>query len=152
MSRPGPRAKMSATMKRIGHKPQVRGGNGTGMTEPQARLYHALKDLGIEVKDEYGISTRTIPDWRERKYPWAYKSDLGIAEVKLSIEIDGEDHCLKKQRALDEKKTNCLNMLGWKVLRFSNQEVMENLEACVQTVTSTISKLKSTTTTSPKGA
>ena len=41
---------------------------------------------------------------------------------------------------------------GWTVLRFSNQEVMEDLAACVQTVMSTISKSKGITTTLPKAS
>ena len=74
--------------------------------------------------------------------------DLGIPEVRLAIEVDGKTHKSRKWRFLDRRKTAVLNFLGWTVLRFWNEEVDRDLERCVQMVTSTISRLRETTTTS----
>lgn len=135
--------KMKATLKEIGWKPPVRGGNGTGPTVPQKRLADAL---GIE--SEYAIrtgATRNDP----RRLPTAYKVDLAYPSKKLAIEIDGQSHGVLSRQAQDRKKEAFLRSIGWTVLRFSNKQVMEHLEECVRTVTSTISKLKETTTTTP---
>ena len=66
------RAKMSATLQAIGWKPQVRGGNGTGPTEPQVRLATAL-GWAMEVV----VTTGGALDG----YPNAYKIDVGNAAL-----------------------------------------------------------------------
>jgi len=81
--------------------------------------------------------------------PPCYKVDLGIPEVSLAIEVDGKTHKTKKWKFLDRRKTAVLNFIEWTVLRFWNEEVDQDLNKCVQTVLSTISQLKETTTTSP---
>ena len=129
----------------IGRTFLSRGGNGQ-ITSQQAALCQAL---GLsELAMEFVIPTaKAKPNFES--LPPAYKVDLGIPEVKLAIEVDGRTHKLKKWKFLDRRKTAVLNFLGWTVLRFWNKEVDQNLNRCVQTVVSTISKLKETTTTLP---
>ena len=78
-------------------------------------------------------------------YPPAYKIDVAHEELMIGIEIDGTSHLALARRAQDEKKEALLNGCGWTVLRFSNEDVMRNLTACVQTVWSTTSKSQRTT-------
>jgi hypothetical protein len=119
----------------------ARGGNGQ-ITKPQIVLHEATG-----LKMEYPVITSSVkalfPD-----VPHAYKVDLADAETKLAVEVDGESHNNPRQKSLDAKKTEVLNSLGWTVLRFTNEEVDSNLNACVQTITSTILKLKTITTIS----
>lgn len=122
-----------------------RGGNGK-LTKQQVNLCQAL---GLpESAMEYVIPTAKSRN-HFQSLPTSYKVDLGIPEVKLAIEVDGNTHNTKKWKFLDRRKTAVLNFLGWTVLRFWNKEVDQDLERCVQTVMSTISRLRETTITSP---
>tara|TARA_R110000868_G_scaffold13559_2_gene63090 strand:+ start:513 stop:1031 length:519 start_codon:yes stop_codon:yes gene_type:complete len=137
--RPEVAAKISQTKK--GRVFLNRGGNGK-LTKPQLMLAEAL-----QFPMEHPIKTASV----RALFPliaYAYKADIAFIPLKLAIEIDGSSHSGKKL-ILDQKKTDVLNALGWTVLRFSNEEVTENLEECVKTVLSTILKLKGTTTTLP---
>ena len=48
-------------------------------------------------------------------------------EYGLIIEVDGDYHLKNEQSNYDETRTIILNELGYKVLRFSNEEVETNL-------------------------
>ena len=119
------REKMAATL-RGRPFPVERGGNGK-LTVPQKTLAHALG-----WKTEYAIPTR---DARSKflSLPSSYKVDLAHQERAIAIEIDGAGH-KGKQKLLDAKKEEVLSFLGWKVLRFSNQEVLEHLEQVCQAI------------------
>lgn len=134
-----------ATMKLRGRTFLSRGGNGS-LTKQQVSLCQAL---GLrEDTMEHVIPTAKAKE-HFQSLPTSYKVDIGIPEVKLAIEVDGNTHKTKKWKFLDRRKTAVLNFLGWTVLRFWNKEVDQDLKKCVQTVMSTISRLKETTTTSP---
>src|SRR5690606_20009381 len=115
MSNPETRAKVSATLKAMKHKPSVRGGNGQGMTLPQQLMKGVLSGNWIA---EYAISLGKL----QKGYPTNYKVDLANLETKMSIELDGNSHYSRKD--LDQKKDEKLDSLGWKVLRFWNKDVM----------------------------
>jgi very-short-patch-repair endonuclease len=53
-----------------------------------------------------------------------YIVDFVCLEIMLVIEIDGDSHDEKKE--YDSFRTNVLNELGYKVIRFSNEEVIGN--------------------------
>jgi very-short-patch-repair endonuclease len=83
----------------------------------------------------------TVPvNPRRRGYPTCYKIDVANLDMKVGVEVDGRSHSTLARKKQDEKKTQLLVGLGWRVLRFTNQEVLNNLQACVQVVLSTISK------------
>lgn len=63
-----------------------------------------------------------------------YIADFACLESKLIIEIDGGYHKQKDQQELDTMRTQRLEQLGYKLLRFTNEEVIAN----PQTVTNTI--------------
>lgn len=116
MSRPEVRAKVSRRLKAMNHRPSVRGGNGRGMTEPQRMM---LETLGDSWQVELSVSLGK----RTPGYPTHYKLDLANAELKVGIELDGPSHHSRK--ALDRKKDEKLASLGWTVLRFWNQEILD---------------------------
>lgn len=134
MSKEENRIKMSNRLKEIGHCPKVRYGNGCGLTVPQQELLTALKSL--EPCPEYPVLTGYGKG--NGTYPSCYKIDVAIPSAMLAIEVDGGSHGLLTRQAEDQKKTEFLNGLGWKVLRFKNRQLMEHLEDCVQIVMSTI--------------
>jgi very-short-patch-repair endonuclease len=55
-----------------------------------------------------------------------YIADFACIEKLLVIELDGEQH--QDQAAYDERRTAYVESLGWKVLRFWNNDVLNNLE------------------------
>lgn len=100
----------------------MRGGNGTGPTEPQRRLAEAL-----------GWPTEVvIPTGQRRKggLPSHYKVDVGNRDLKVAVEVDGGSHASLARREQDRRKTEWLTEQGWTVLRFTNREVLADVEAC----------------------
>jgi very-short-patch-repair endonuclease len=56
-----------------------------------------------------------------------FVADFYCAEFKLIIEIDGKIH--EKQKEYDEYRTYLLNNLGYKVIRFKNNEVLYKIDS-----------------------
>ena len=114
------REKMKSTLKAIGHCPKIRGGNGRGPTNPQLILWSLLgRDPWIM---EFIVRTKkVIPD-----VPNHYKIDLAMPDCRLAIEIDGMSHSALLAQERDAKKDHALTLLGWRVLRFTNDQVMNS--------------------------
>ncbi len=137
------RKKMIETLKKIGHKPKERWGNGCGLTVPQQMLMDALQEFTPVA--EYPEPTKMQ---RESGYPSCYKIDIAIPHAKLAIEVDGGSHGSLSRKEEDTKKDILLKSLGWIVLRVSNKQVRENISETVMCITS---KLREITTTSQTG-
>ena len=93
----------------------MRGGNGTGLTEPQAFM---MDVLGAGWIAEFALSLGQ----RQAGYPTHYKLDLANPALKIGVELDGNSHYARK--AQDEKKDAKLASLGWTVLRFWNRDIL----------------------------
>ena len=64
-----------------------------------------------------------------RQFPIArYVVDFICLERKLIIEIDGWQHKIKDQKDYDKERTRILKKLGFRVLRFWNNDINNNLE------------------------
>ena len=61
-----------------------------------------------------------------------YIADFYCGEVKLIVEVDGEYHQEKEQIQYDEIRTQTLNELGFHVVRFSNTEVLNDIDTVVK--------------------
>ena len=145
MRNPASRLSLSKTLREIGHRPPVRGGNGTGLSLPQSVL---MDQIGGEIagwKAEMPVLTGKS---RQSGYPPVYKLDLAHPGFMIGIEVDGRSHGLLSRKEQDQKKEVLLSGLGWTVLRFKNAEILENPAACAQTVLSITSKWKELTPTS----
>ena len=57
-----------------------------------------------------------------------YILDFYCHKSKLGIEIDGAYHQDKLQQWVDKERTQFLEELGLRVIRFTNEEVMEQIE------------------------
>ena len=73
---------MSRIHKALGHKPPIRGGNGTGPTTAELVL---LKEFSLEAINNYPIKTGMKSG---SGYPTCYKVDLGFPLLKLAVEAD----------------------------------------------------------------
>jgi len=60
--------------------------------------------------------------------------DFYCASEKLIIELDGNVHFNPVAELYDQKRTEYLNSLGFKVIRFENKMVFENLQTVLQEI------------------
>ncbi|MDV7186519.1 DUF559 domain-containing protein [Lutibacter sp. TH_r2] len=63
-----------------------------------------------------------------------YIVDFYCAEEKLIIELDGEVHFNVVQQDYDAKRTEELESLGFKVIRFENKQVFEETALVLKTI------------------
>jgi hypothetical protein len=142
MHDPVAKAKAAASLRKRDWRPPVQGGNGKGPTKPQEMLAVALGWLM-----EHVVPTGA-PKINPEGLPNHYKIDIADPITMTAIEVDGPSHNNLLAHRRDAKKDNFLRSRGWFVLRFSNADVLRNLDACVQRVRSTTSRSPTTTTTS----
>ena len=95
--------------------------NAREMRQPQtpeeAKLWRALRDRksGYKFRRQHPIDRFII--------------DFYCARAKLCIEIDGDSHLEQAQKEYDAARTEYLEELGYKVIRFTNNEVCFQLDA-----------------------
>ena len=56
--------------------------------------------------------------------------DFFCAGAKLVVEVDGDTHA--GQIAYDERRTGWLKAQGFRVVRFANREVMQNIAGVIE--------------------
>ena len=61
-----------------------------------------------------------------------YIVDFVCLQVKLVIEIDGDSHA--EQEAYDNERTLYLKCRGFRVVRFTNSEVRDSLDAVIEEI------------------
>jgi len=87
------------------------------LTEPELKFWNALRAHRL-----MGLSFR-------RQMPiGGYIADFACAEHRLIIEIDGATHSLDKQIERDYHRDAALIALGWRVIRFTNDEVLNRMD------------------------
>ncbi len=59
-----------------------------------------------------------------------YVADFICLELKLIIELDGSQH----SEHVDKKRTQLLNQQGFRVIRFWNHDLFNNLEAVLEKI------------------
>jgi len=69
---------------------------------------------------------------RRQQVMGVYIVDFVCLEPKLIIELDGGQHAT--QIEYDAKRSSYLNSLGFKVLRFWNNDVLSNLESVLESI------------------
>jgi very-short-patch-repair endonuclease len=74
----------------------------------------------------------------KRQYPIKpYYADFVCLEEKLVVEIDGGQHC---ENAKDEIRTRFLEKEGFEVIRFWNNETLDNMEGVLSSLSLTLSR------------
>jgi len=63
-----------------------------------------------------------------------YFADFVCRGAKLVVEIDGATHSTDEEIAHDRRRTAFLEAEGYRVVRFSNQQVYENVGAIVDEI------------------
>lgn len=63
-----------------------------------------------------------------------YIADFASVQHQLIIEVDGAYHSELNQIAYDEGRTQRLQDLGFTVLRFTNEDIYDNIEFVINTI------------------
>ena len=112
------RAKLSAVAKARGHKPPVRGGNGSGVTKAECLISEVLPAGWVW---NYPVALGR----RQQGFPTNYKLDFAWPHLKVGLEVDGGSHTAAARQAQDRKKEAKLATLGWSVFRISNAQTVK---------------------------
>jgi very-short-patch-repair endonuclease len=82
---------------------------------------------------------RMTQGWKFRRQPpvGPYVPDFACLEIKLAIEVDGATHGTDDEISYDRSRTRYLEERGWRVVRFWNREIFENLAGVVDTIRNT---------------
>lgn len=96
--------------------------NRKNPTEAENTLWQRLRNnqLDIKVRRQHAIN--------------GFIADFALTEIKLALEIDGEYHNEKQQKQYDEARTNYLKEFGFDILRFTNDEVLQQTENVLETI------------------
>jgi very-short-patch-repair endonuclease len=92
------------------------------LTEPERRLWHALRAGRFE-----GAK------FRRQVVIGRYIADFACRTPKmLVVEVDGETH--REAAAYDGRRTADLQERGYDVIRFTNDDVMRNMDGVLSTI------------------
>jgi len=76
-----------------------------------------------------------------RQFPIGpYFADFACREEFLIIEVDGATHSTEGEIAHDRRRTSFLTEQGYRIVRFTNAEIFENLEGVLETVLAALEK------------
>jgi very-short-patch-repair endonuclease len=91
-------------------------------TEAEKRLWQHLKakQLGAKFRRQYSVD--------------AYVLDFYSPRSKLAIEIDGDSHFTVEAMEYDRERTNYIKGFGIEVIRFTNLEIVENIEGVLEKI------------------
>ncbi len=95
-------------------------------TDTEQSLWRVMKgkQLGVKVRRQFGIGY--------------YIVDFYIPSLKLAIEIDGESHFTEAGMAYDQERDDFISGLFITTIRFTNDEVRNNLDGVLETILDTI--------------
>ena len=89
------------------------------MTPAEAALWECLrgKNLGERFRRQHPVA--------------GYIPDFVCLKKRLVVEVDGGYHFIDDQQVSDEERTQYLNQHGFEVLRFTNEEVLGNIDEVI---------------------
>lgn len=92
------------------------------LTPAEAKVWARVRNnqLGYKIRRQHPIGH--------------FIADFYCAQSKLIIEIDGDTHAEPDQAEYDAARTAWLEARGFRVLRFHNQAVHQNLDAVLETL------------------
>ncbi len=97
-------------------------------TKAEKIMWEELRNrkLSVKFRRQYGIGH--------------YITDFCCPEKKLVIEIDGGIHTEDEQIYYDKERSQSIEELGFKVLRFWNKDVENNLDSVLENIEDEIMK------------
>ena len=106
-----------------------------------------LRSLSTDVERDlwYRLRNRQIEGCKfRRQHPVAgYVLDFACEELKLGIELDGGQHNEQDTAIYDQQRTATLEEAGWRILRFWNNDVIQNMDGVLTVIMNTIREAES---------
>ncbi|MGB2867056.1 MAG: endonuclease domain-containing protein [Bacteroidota bacterium] len=102
-----------------------------GMPKAEKILWSRIRKrqiLGDKFRRQYSVGPFVI--------------DFYCPALKLAIEIDGENHFTKEMMQYDKERQEYIEAFGIEFLRFTNQEIFEELEGVISRITERVLKMK----------
>jgi very-short-patch-repair endonuclease len=103
----------------------------SNMTKAEALIWQKLRCKQIEnckFRNQYSVERFVL--------------DFYSPEIKLAIEIDGESHFQEGAAHYDKERQIFIESAGIKFLRFTNNQVYENLNGVLETIAQEIRELR----------
>lgn len=108
-----------------------------------------LKQKARKMRNEMTAAEKKL--WygylRQNKYRWLRQKPIGnyiidfyCSKLQLAIEVDGETHLNCEEKIYDQKRTENLEKLGIKVLRFWNDDILNGIGEVVNIIEKEIKK------------
>ena len=100
------------------------------------RLRHDASD--VENRLWFRLRSRQVAGakFRRQEPIGPYFVDFCCVEAKLVIELDGGQHA--ERRSQDEMRSEFLRRAGYRILRFWNSDVVENLDAVLERIAAAV--------------
>ncbi len=92
-------------------------------TDAERKLWHLLRTF--EVKGSH---------FRRQVPIGSYIADFTCMAARLVIEIDGSQHGEERSELRDEKRTRWLESEGYRVIRFWNNDIVQNPEGVLDVI------------------
>ena len=133
--------------------PEGKGGEfGYHSADPSS--YSLLKEYAIEHRSKPTVDEEKIWELVKTKKLEGYKfrrqhiignyiADLVCLDKRLIIEIDGLIHQLPENKEADEIRTQWLNEQGFKLIRFTNEQIQNDIEKIIKEISSTLKEQQS---------
>ena len=104
--------------------------------ELRKNLTPAEQTFWLRLKEKF-------PEYKfRRQHPISiYIADFYCHKIKLIIEIDGSIHDSEEAKLNDKKRQQDLEDLNLTVIRFTNDQVKNEIETVIEMISSTIKKL-----------
>src|SRR5690242_14027902 len=136
----------------IGHPPparEARGGEGSGVggaavpQEPRESDYRVARARSLrrsmtDAERKLWWHLRRLPmetgHFRRQATIGRYFADFACHQHRLVIEVDGGGHGEERQAAADAERTAYLNSRGYRVLRFWNNEVLQQIDGVMSAI------------------
>lgn len=96
------------------------------MAEPEYLLWSHIRSCQLGVKFRRQVSIGI------------YIADFYCPVLKLVIEVDGDSHFNKAGRQLDERRDRFMTNLGIRILRFTNNEIRNEIDGVLQRIVEAI--------------
>lgn len=105
--------------------------------EPERRLLRAVKEAFPDLK------------WRHQSPIGPYRVDLLCFSERLVIEVDGDSHA--ERGTHDARRTALMIDEGYRVIRFTNTEVMQNLDGVLVQISLSFQEREGAHSAQPSG-
>jgi very-short-patch-repair endonuclease len=139
-----PAKKWARTPSHVGttlHAKALALGQRRNMTDPERKLWRSLRKDLLEDGSHFRRQVAIGP----------YVADFLHLGARLVVEVDGNQHGFEKQLKHDEKRDAYLAGIGFRVLRFSNHEVVTAMRSVIDTIFAALHSSPPTPYPSPQG-